>query len=519
MDARAFDGERTSKYGRASSTFGVVCDCFRSRIERCDARRDPNRDRGIGQAERSAADAEAISRAFGTPKPTLTHSYKPGLLYLRTFPALMGYSSRILAESWESNNLYYAALADEAGVPVSQLDSYVPEWNRTAIENIFATHLEDWPALLRILDDIGRQCPAARRAERGYEYHWKLGKDLVSKLYRNLLPQQQYAALAAGYWLHAQEPDQPTFRVKVDMVVLSFTVTDTKGKYVNGIQSERFQDLRRRDTGEACHLRGGCETSDAGARKRRNEAVAHRKPRRQRGGGNTDPDVIDLRSEATGTNVFVLFDTSNYMYRGFVYASDAIADFIRGLDRSDSVAVYTYSRNLNRSVPLNRDRSTGDRGLRKAVAGDDSALYNCLLLTLRDAAKVPGRKVVIVFSNGPDNASMVAPDDVRAVAEDEGIPIYVISTSEVTKDPVSSSIFKRISTNTGGKSYFAKTWQKQVEAFESIREDLGNSYTVTYYPQPNPNEGFRRIRIELNSDEMRKFKVRARPGYRPQRGF
>ncbi|HMF79239.1 MAG TPA: hypothetical protein VK604_26505 [Bryobacteraceae bacterium] len=96
-----------------------------------------------------------IANAFGTPKPTLTHSYQPGLLYLRTFPALMGYSSRILAESWESNNLYYAALADEAGLPVAQLDAYVPEWNRSAIENIFATHLEDWPALLRSLDALG----------------------------------------------------------------------------------------------------------------------------------------------------------------------------------------------------------------------------------------------------------------------------------------------------------------------------------------------------------------------------
>ncbi len=96
------------------------------------------------------------SRApFGTPKPTLTHSFRPGLLYLRTFPALMGFSSRILAESWESNNLFYAALAYEAGVPANQLDSYVPEWNRAAIENIFATHLEDWPALLRSLDTLG----------------------------------------------------------------------------------------------------------------------------------------------------------------------------------------------------------------------------------------------------------------------------------------------------------------------------------------------------------------------------
>ena len=228
----------------------------------------------------------------------------------------------------------------------------------------------------------------------------------------------------------------------------------------------------------------------------------------------------DARNDAfVGTNVFVLFDTSNYMYRTFVYASDAIADFIRGLDRADSVAVYTYSRNLSRAADLTKDHNEAIFGLRRAVAGDDSALYNALLLTVRDAAKVVGRKVVIVFSNGPDNASMVAPDDVRAVAEDEGIPIYVISTNEVNKDPVSSNVFRRISDNTGGKSYFAQTWQKQVEAFEAIREDLGNSYTVTYYPQANPNEGFRQIAVEVLGDIGKKYSVQARPGYRPRGGF
>jgi VWFA-related protein len=228
----------------------------------------------------------------------------------------------------------------------------------------------------------------------------------------------------------------------------------------------------------------------------------------------------ETRSDAfVGTNVFVLFDTSNYMYRGFVYASDAIADFIRGLDRADSVAVYTYSRNLSRASALSKERNDAIAGLRGAVAGDDSALYNGLLLTIRDAAKVPGRKVVIVFSNGPDNASMVAPDDVRAVAEDEGIPIYVISTNEISKDPISANVFRRISTRTGGKAYFATNWQKQVEAFEAIREDLGNSYTVTYYPQTNPNEGFRKIAVEVVSDAGKKYRVQARPGYRPRGGF
>lgn len=323
----------------------------------------------------------------------------------------------------------------------------------------------------------------------------------------------------AALWVHAQDAaaNQSTFHVKVDMVVLSFTVLDGKGKYVNGLKPKDFKiyeddipqklstfaegnhaPLQVLANGETKPLHMGSAAADSGV---------------------PNPNVTDLRSDSTGANVFVLFDTSNYMYRGFVYASDAIADFIRGLDRADSVAVYTYSRNLNRAVSLNRDRTNAIAGLRKAVAGDDSALYNGLLLTLRDAAKVPGRKVVIVFSNGPDNASMVAPDDVRAVAEDEGIPIYVISTNEINKDPISSTIFKRISSSTGGKTYFAKTWQKQVEAFESIREDLGNSYVVTYYPQANPNEGFRKIRIALTDESMKKFKVRSRPGYRPQRGI
>jgi Ca-activated chloride channel family protein len=303
--------------------------------------------------------------------------------------------------------------------------------------------------------------------------------------------------------------DRPTFRVKVDLVVLSYTITDNKGHYINGLQPKDFRILE-----------------DNIPQKLSSFAEGNKPPVEIQSDGSLRPLQISEQGKVegrpdtvVGTNVFVLFDTSNYMYRGFVYASDAIADFIRGLDRADSVAVYTYSRNLTRAASLTKERNDAVSGLRNAVAGDDSALYNALLLTLRDAARVPGRKVVIVFSNGPDNASMVAPDDVRAVAEDEGIPIYVISTNEVTKDPVSSSVFKRISTGTGGKSYFAKTWQKQVEAFEAIREDLGNSYTVTYYPQPNPNEGFRKISVEILSDAGKKYRVQARPGYRPHGGF
>lgn len=328
---------------------------------------------------------------------------------------------------------------------------------------------------------------------------------------RRLLVLSTIAGVMLGTaWLFAQDATRPTFRVKVDMVVLSFQVTDSKGRYVNGLKFSDFRVLE-----------------DGIVQKVNTFAEGNKSPLQIAEDGSAKPLIVNTEEREkgqaadafVGTNVFVLFDTSNYMYRGFVYASDAIADFIRGLDRADSVAVYTFSRNLSRAAPLVKDHNNAIGGLRKAVAGDDAALYNGLLLTLRDAAKVPGRKVVIVFSNGPDNSSMVAPDDVRAVAEDEGIPIYVISTNDASKDPVSASVFKRISTRTGGQVYFAKTWQKQVEAFESIRESLGNSYTVTYYPQNNPNEGFRKVAVEITSDVAKKYRVRVRPGYRPRSGF
>ena len=319
------------------------------------------------------------------------------------------------------------------------------------------------------------------------------------------------AAAAGGTLLRAQEPQRPVFRVKVDMVVHSFQVTDSKNHYINGLKPA---DFRIFEDGIAQKIVTFAEGANTPVAINADGTATPLLNAKQPGLPGMDrPDAF------VGTNVFVLFDTSNFMYRGFVYAEDAIADFVRGLDHADSVAVYTFSRNLSRAASLTREHGDAIAGLRNSVAGDDTALYNALLLTLRDAAKVPGRKVVIVFSNGPDNASMIAPDDVRAVAEDEGIPIYVISTSEVNKDPISSGVFRRIAQRTGGKAYWARTWQRQVEAFDDIREDMSNSYTIAYYPAPNPNEGFRKITVEIVADIGKKYRIHSRPGYRPSRSF
>jgi Ca-activated chloride channel family protein len=331
--------------------------------------------------------------------------------------------------------------------------------------------------------------------------------------------------LSGAAVLMAQETE-PNIRVTVDLVQLNVAVMDSKGNYVTHLSPSDFAILEDGIPQKIATFGEG------------NEATRELMGVSKTDGSSSgiEPDLADIsgalqdrpsRSAAEtaaqrlgsmlpGANVFVLFDTSNYMYRGFVFAQDAIADFVRSLDGPDRVAFYSYSRDLSRAAPLTSDRSAVLRGVRSTVAGDDAALYNALLLTLRDAGRYSGRKMVVVFSNGPDNASVVAPEDVSELAQSEGVPIYMISTREAKLEPVSSAVFERMSSATGGEAFFAKNWRDQQKAFAAIREDLAHLYALSYYPQSNPNRGWRAISVRLVGEKLKKYHIRTRSGYRPR---
>jgi hypothetical protein len=70
-----------------------------------------------------------------------------------------------MAESWESNTLYWAALADEMHVTPAQLNVSIPQWTEKAVERIFASDLEDWPALLKSLRTVGEDVRTGKSDE------------------------------------------------------------------------------------------------------------------------------------------------------------------------------------------------------------------------------------------------------------------------------------------------------------------------------------------------------------------
>jgi Ca-activated chloride channel family protein len=193
----------------------------------------------------------------------------------------------------------------------------------------------------------------------------------------------------------AQEAE-PHIRVVVNMVQLNVAVTDDKGNYVTGLKPKDFvvaEDGIRETI--ATFAEGNAPAQRLVGSTPEPAAPAESTPDT----ANLPASVTSsgLASLASGANVFILFDTSNYMYRGFVFAQDAIADFVRSLDNPHKIALYSYSRDLSRVSRLTSDRNQVLRSVRSTVAGDDAALYNCLLLTVKDASHYIGRKVVVVF--------------------------------------------------------------------------------------------------------------------------
>jgi hypothetical protein len=100
---------------------------------------------------------ERISEDFGVPHPALAQNYGRELMNMKPIPTFLYYSSRLMAESWDSGNLYWGRLADEMGYSPVMLNVLIPQLTRRMVEQTFASHLEDWSAVLRAMRETGEE--------------------------------------------------------------------------------------------------------------------------------------------------------------------------------------------------------------------------------------------------------------------------------------------------------------------------------------------------------------------------
>lgn len=162
---QASDAAAAKSYLSAADYFYLAA-VFRHRYhDEADAYGPSSRELGtLSRNSPEAVNLERLSKNFGVPHPVLAQNYEPELLNLRPFPPFEGEASRLQAETWEASNLYWARLADEMGYSPVMLTQLVPQLTQRMVEHIFATDLEDWPALVRAVRETGEDFQQGRLA-------------------------------------------------------------------------------------------------------------------------------------------------------------------------------------------------------------------------------------------------------------------------------------------------------------------------------------------------------------------
>jgi hypothetical protein len=116
----------------------------------------------LAKRDPSNTDPKRLGRDFGVPHLQMAQSNTCTLLNQGIFPASGAFQGRLFGESWESSNLYWGRLADEMGYTPAMLNVLVPNLTRHMVSNIFATNIDDWPAVLRALRETGDQFRAGK---------------------------------------------------------------------------------------------------------------------------------------------------------------------------------------------------------------------------------------------------------------------------------------------------------------------------------------------------------------------
>jgi VWFA-related protein len=179
----------------------------------------------------------------------------------------------------------------------------------------------------------------------------------------------------------------------------------------------------------------------------------------------------------------------------------------------DSVAVYGFNNRVTELQPYTTDKVAAQRAVLRAHAAGTTALYDALLSVSHELAGRAGKKVVIVFTDGADNVSMLSAEAAILRAKAHGIPIYTIAEGDALTHPELVTQLANISHSTGGSPFLIRKPSDIGAVFQKVSEDLMHGYLLAFQPSGGEEHVWRKIEVVLANGKGRQ--VRAREGYFP----
>ncbi len=277
-----------------------------------------------------------------------------------------------------------------------------------------------------------------------------------------------------------QDHDLGSFRISVDvaLVVLHATVTDREGGLVHNLGEQDFAVYE--------------------------DGV---------------PQSIRLfRNEDIPVTVGLVVDHSTTMQRKLAEVTAAARTFVRSSNPEDEMFVVNFNEKVSLGLPGTIRFTNSTAELESAIAAPaegETALYDAIAKALEELqAGSRDRKVLIVVSDGGDNASKRNLAQVMKLAQQSSAIIYTVGLFDGQDPDRNPGVLKRLAEATGGEAFFPGQFIDVVTTCKRIARDIRHQYTIGYVPS-NPARGgtYRAIRVSARAKGHDRMFVRTRAGY------
>jgi Ca-activated chloride channel family protein len=289
-----------------------------------------------------------------------------------------------------------------------------------------------------------------------------------------------FAALcSSSVVLGSTSAQEPIFRSgSSELVVLPVVVTDKQGRYVSDVPGDRFSIF---DNGR-------------------------RVP-------------IELFSnEDSPVTVGLVVDASGSMRPKIGEVVAASLRFARTSNPQDELFAVRFNDDVQYVVPDRPFLMAGEFGTLEAAVSTiqpdgRTALYDGLMAGLDHLQMgTRARKVLIVISDGGDNASDAKLEAVLARARASNAAIYTIGVYDEDDMDKNPGVLKSLARTTGGERFLPRSAGELLTVCERIAREIRGGYTIGYVP-PVQDGAYHRIRVEVDPSLGRKLTIRTRPGY------
>jgi Ca-activated chloride channel family protein len=282
---------------------------------------------------------------------------------------------------------------------------------------------------------------------------------------------------AASCFLRAQ--GSPPIRVDVKLINVFVNVTDTNGSPVGGLTKDDF-------------------------------TIAE--------DGHPQKIAVFERQAETPLSIVLAIDTSGSVNKDMMVEKRAAHNFVHALLRPvDRLDLIDFSSDVREVVPFTNKLRQIDYGIENLLPGPATALYSAVYLSSQSLASRPGRRVLVLISDGSNTVKGTDYADALEQAVRSETMVYSIIdvpiAADAGRDTGGEHAMITLSQETGGKYYYADA-EHLGEAFQKVSDDLRTQYLLAYYPERRPaNSDFRTISVTLRQPANVHYTVRHRTGY------